>query len=121
MKTEFETREALIPMVGGKLLGTLCRIAADGELPPAHPAQLDRALSELLESGLYQAGQQAKAAAHMFKLPRSGWLRATTVALHVVNPGDVVGLAAENATSAELGLALAMLMYRGQTDERCVL
>jgi hypothetical protein len=121
MAAAFSAREALIPMVGGGTGGTVARVAADGELAGAHAAQLDRSLTELLESGLYQAGQQAKAAVRLLKLPGHLWPGRASEALHVNNPGDVIGLGAENAVSAELGLALALLMYRAQTGPRAVL
>jgi hypothetical protein len=121
VKTIFAAREALIPVVGDAAGGSVARIAADGELAPPHAAQLDRSLIELLEHGLYQAGQQAKSAVRLFALPGHGWLPRAREALHVVNPGDVVGLGAENANSAELGLALALLMFRAQTEQRAVI
>jgi hypothetical protein len=118
---KFATREALIPLVGDAAGGSVARIAADAELAPPHAAHLDRSLIELLENGLYQAGQQAKSAVRQFALPGDGWLPRASEALHVVNPGDVVGLGAENANSAELGIALALLMYRAQSEQRAVI
>lgn len=103
-------RHALIPMVGG--VGAVCRVVCDGQLPPEHPAQLDRRVSALLECGLYAAGQQALAAVHALHLPKSGWLPPPPAALTVLNPGDVGGLSPENARSAEFGLALAWLLER---------
>lgn len=101
---------AIVPMVGGR--GALCRIACDTRMPPPHPAQLDPRCAALLESGLYVAGQQAIAAAHALHLPRAGWTRPASASLQVLNPGDIAGLAPENASSAELGLALAWLMQQ---------
>ncbi len=118
---EFARREVLIPMVGGASLGALARVAADGKLPGQHPAQLDREISELLECGLYQAGQQAKAAVRCLRRRGGGVLGPPPTALCVVNPGDTVGLGAENSASAELGLALCLLMFQAQTDETTVL
>jgi hypothetical protein len=117
----FTPREVLIPLVGSAAGGALCRVAADGYLPPHHPAHLDRAISDLLESGLYQAGQQARAAVRRLKV-NGGWFhRPAPVALSIVNPGDVAGLAPDNSTSAELGLALAMLMYVTQSPSGTVI
>jgi hypothetical protein len=121
MASAMTAREALIPMVDRASAGAVARVAADGELVEPHAAQLDRSLCELLESGLYKAGQQAKAAARLVKLPGRGWLRSESEALHVNNPGDIIGLGAENSASAELGMALALLMYRSQSDSRAVL
>jgi hypothetical protein len=121
VRIHFTPREALIPVIDASSGGSVARIAADGELPVPHAAQLDRSLVELLENGLYQAGQTAKSAARLCPLPGRGWLARAGEALHVVNPGDVIGLGAENANSAELGLALALLMFRAQTDQRAVI
>jgi hypothetical protein len=118
---KFAAREALIPLVGDAAGGSVARIAADAELAAPHAAHLDRSLIELLENGLYQAGQQAKSAVRQFPLPGHTWLPRASEALHVVNPGDVVGLGAENANSAELGLALALLMFRAQSEQRAVI
>ena len=121
MSTNFTAREALIPVVGGTEGGAVARVAADGELAAPHPAHLDRSLVELLENGLYQAGQQAKAAIRLLALPGRGWLARSSEALHVVNPGDIVGLSAENASSAELGLALALVLFQSQAEPRAVI
>jgi len=118
---KFAAREALIPLVGDAAGGSVARIAADADLAAPHAAHLDRSLIELLENGLYQAGQQAKSAVRQFPLPGHTWLPRASEALHVVNPGDVVGLGAENANSAELGLALALLMFRAQSEQRAVI
>jgi hypothetical protein len=117
----FSSREVLIPLVGAGGKGALCRVAADGRLPPNHPAQLDRAISELLESGLYQAGQQARAAVRRLKLGGSWLNQPAPVALSIVNPGDVAGLAPDNSASAEVGLAVAMLMYIAQCPSQTVI
>jgi hypothetical protein len=117
----FSSREVLIPLVGAGGKGALCRVAADGRLPPNHPAHLDRSISELLESGLYQAGQQARAAVRRLKLGDGLLKRAAPVAVSIVNPGDVTGLAPDNSASAEVGLALAMLMYIAQSPSRTVI
>jgi hypothetical protein len=120
-------REVLIPLVGAGSTGALARIAADGQSGDPHPAQLDRRLSPLLQSGLYPAGEQALAAVRLLNLPRGSALgnrlraAAGDEALHVVNPGDIRGLGPENSSSAELGLALALLMFRAQTSETRVL
>jgi hypothetical protein len=117
----FTSREVLIPLVGAGGRGALCRVAADGRLPPNHPAHLDRSISDLLESGLYQAGQQARAAVRRLKLGGGLLNRPAPVALSIVNPGDVTGLAPDNSASAELGLALAMLMYIAQSLNQTVI
>ncbi|MCK1389023.1 hypothetical protein [Bradyrhizobium sp. 21] len=119
--TVFAHREVLIPLVDGRSTGAICRVTANGSLPSTHPAHLDRAISELLECGLYQAGQQAQAAVRRIQLP-GGWLnRPAPVALSVLNPGDVVGLTPDNSASAELGLALAKLMYVTQSGAERVI
>ncbi len=121
MSASFTVREVLIPMVAGHSSGAIARISADGELADRHAAQLDRSLVDLLECGLYKAGQQSKAAGRLVRLGGRGFLRGAGEALHVDNPGDIIGLGAENSSSAELGLALALLMYRSQAQLRSVL
>jgi hypothetical protein len=117
----FTSREVLIPLAGQGATGVLCRAAADGHLPPHHPAHLDRSISDLLESGLYRAGQQARAAVRRLRL-NGGWFsRPAPVALSIVNPGDVAGLAPSNSASAEFGLALAMLMFITQSPNQIVI
>jgi hypothetical protein len=117
MTKPFERREVLVPMVGVGASGAVARVAADGDLPAPHPAQLDRELSDLLECGLYQAGQQAKAAVRTLHRRGGGLLGRPPTALSVMNPGEVVGLGAENSSSAELGLALALLAYQAQIPD----
>lgn len=107
MKKADAPQGVLIPMVGAA--GAICRVVCDSNLPPDHPAQLDRRASALLETGLYAAGQQAIAASKSLSLPRSGFFTANSFALSVINPGDIAGLATENSRSAELGMALAWL------------
>lgn len=121
MLEQFTPREVLIPMVAANSPGAIARVSADSDLAEPHAAQLDRGLSDLLECGLYKAGAQARAASRMVNLSGRSILRKVSEALHVNNPGDIVGLGAENAASAELGLALALLMYRSQTKLRSVL
>lgn len=118
---DFLPRETLMPLVGGAAGGAIARVAADGDLPAPHAAQLDRTLIELLEIGLYQAGQQAKAAARLLSMSGRRILGRPHAALRIVNPGDVVGLGTENAASAELGLALALLLFEAQSEEPSVL
>jgi hypothetical protein len=120
MSAEFQRREVLIPMVG-ESGGAVARVAADAELPQAHPAQLDREISELLECGLYQSGQQAKAAVRSLRRSGAGLLGRPRAALSVVNPGDIVGLGSENSASAELGLALALLAFQSQSAAPAVI
>ncbi len=105
--TKKKSHNVLVPMVGAA--GALCRLVCDSNLPGEHPAQLDKRISALLECGLYGQGQQALAAARALNLPKSGLLNEQRKALSVLNPGDITGLASENARSAELGLALVWL------------
>lgn len=105
--TKNKPHNVLVPMVGAS--GALCRLVCDSNLPGEHPAQLDKRISALLECGLYGQGQQALASARALNLPKSGLLNEQRKALSVLNPGDITGLASENARSAELGLALVWL------------
>ena len=116
-------REVLIPLVAGPeaQTGALGRVLADADLPPPHPARLDPVISELLEHGLYQAGQQALAGLRRYRQRSRGWFRGRSGALSVANPGDLLGLAPANANSAELGLALALALFRAQARTAVVL
>lgn len=119
---QWTPREVLIPLVGDDgNHGALARVLADADQQPPNPARLDPAISELLEHGLYQAGQQAVAALRRCRQRRRGWLGPRSGALAVANPGDLLGLAAANAASAELGLALALALFRAQPRMRAVL
>lgn len=115
-----EIREVLIPLVAGDR-GALARVLADTLQPPPHPARLDPVISELLEHGLYQAGQQAVAALRRCRQRRLGLLGGPSGALSIVNPGDTIGLASDNAASAELGLALALALLRSRSPVHAVL
>lgn len=114
-------REVLIPLVSDSGSGSVGRIAADRGLPPPHPAQLERSLSELLEVGLYAAGQAARAAVR-HRLGLQFWQPGTAgMSLFPLNPGEFIGLNEENSESAQLGLALALLMCRAQCVHRVVM
>jgi hypothetical protein len=116
----FSPREVLVPFVAGNGgVAVLGRIVADGGLPAPHPAKLEPEISELLSVGLYGAGQAARAAVR--RLRQRYWPTPRATALSVVNPGELLGLAEENARSAELGLALALLLFQSQAPIRCVL
>src|SRR5262249_61772450 len=52
---------------------------------------------------------------------RAGLRKPAPVALSVVSPGDVAGLAPDNSASAELGLALALLMFTCQSTMATVI
>lgn len=97
----------LIPMVGST--NVLCRIICNRHLATEHQARLDRRISELLEAGLYAAGQQAIGSALSIKLRGSTKIEEKSRSLSVVNLGDLAGMSPENARSAELGLALSWL------------
>lgn len=113
-------REVLIPLMGHGEDGSLGRVAADRGLPPPHPAQLERSLSELLEVGLYVAGQVARSAVR-HHLGLAFWHPMVAgVSLYPLNPGDFLGLGEENSESAQLGLALALLLCRSQSPQRSV-
>jgi hypothetical protein len=117
----YTPREVLIPVVGGAGAGdAIIRVRADGTLPAPHAAGLEGEISELLQFGLYAAGQQARAAVPAI-LGRSGWTRLVPMALWIQNPGEAQGLSDENAASAELGLALGLVMFRHQSAVRQVI
>lgn len=118
--TQGRAHEVLFPVVanGG---GALLRVVARNERPPPHPSGLDPVISELMDNGLYSAGQTAWAALRRCGQRRSGWLAAREAFLGVVNPGDLPGLTPVNARSAELGLALALALQRANSPLREVI
>jgi len=111
--------EVLVPLVG-PAGGSVLRVLATPDIPGLHPAHLDPRISDLLELGLYGAGQQAIAALRLCRQRRGGILSAPTLAVSVANPGDAAGLSPKNASSAELGLLLALAIGRSSATQRDV-
>lgn len=111
-----ERRVALIPVVGPHG-GAIACIAAGDERDARH----DLRVADLQEDALGPAGLSATAAAHRVRLRGGRWPGRATGALYVDNPKELSGLYAENSGSAELGVALALVMYRAQSSARAVL
>lgn len=119
-------RTVLIPMVGlNDGVGCVARIHADDTAPVHNPAALEPRLAELSDWNLYEAGSVALGAIRRLHLRRRRWgfLRnampsAVPAYVTVTNGPDLVGLSPDSSRSAELGLALAALMFGGQSQSR---
>ncbi len=116
-------REVMIPVAGASPgVAAIARIiAGQPGAPGANPAQLDREIAGLLECGLYGAARQAKGAERMLRAHDGRGPSPPACELSVTNPGDVVGLAEVNGDSAQLGLALAMMLFRSQARAPAVI
>jgi hypothetical protein len=125
----WSSRTVLIPLATPTYdRGSIARIQADGGRPVRDEVGLNPQIAELGDWNLYEAGAIALGAIRRLGLrPRglgltqrfrpgvvSGYLSAT-------NGPDLRGLASENTRSAELGLALGLLMYAGQSRDRIVI
>lgn len=113
--------EVLIPLAGAHGgPGRLVRIHVSDDLPPPHKAGLRPELSELKQCGLYLSGEQALAASRAaVRRMRNGRLAGLRrMALAVANPGEVGSIAPDNARSAELGLALALVLGAARPGAR---
>lgn len=104
---------ALIPLAGRSGAGAVGVIEAlSGRSERSAPA-VEPTLVELLDVNLYESGQRAYAAfRHLPELRRSFRLLPSSgpIFLRVPDSEPFEGLAKENSRSAELGLALALLM-----------
>ena len=121
-------RTVLIPMTGStEDRGRMARVQATITATHQNPANLAPTISALSDWGLYEAGAIAQGAVSRLKLKaRIGalWQRLRPspipVYLTVTNGPDIIGLNTENSESAELGLALAMVMVRCQSTDHAV-
>ena len=119
-------RTVLIPLATGKAnSGRIARVQADGLAPTPNAAGLSSPIADLSDWGLYPAGAFAVGAIQRLQLPRRGIALAQRLGrgtissyLRVTNGPDLLGLTPENSRSAELGLALAVLMHAGQSRDR---
>jgi hypothetical protein len=122
-------RTVLIPLAGfGDDAGRIARVQADSTSATRNPAGLKPQIAELADWQLYEAGAIALGAIKRLSLKPRGFapfqrLTRTSVSglLTVTNGPDLLGLTAENARSAELGLALALLMHASQIRDRLVI
>ncbi len=124
-----ERRSVLIPLVSGNNgPGPVITVEAGNEAPPPHPAELDPALSNLHDYGLYKAGQTAQGSLSRLALKPSVLSLAQRLRpsvrnsfLTITNAPEVGRLEPGNSRSAELGLALALLMHAGQGPDTRVI
>lgn len=103
----------LIPMAGRSGAGAVGVIEAVSGRSERSAPTIEPALVELLDVNLYKSGQRAYAAfRHLPALRRSFRLLPSSgqIFLRVPDSEPFEGLAEENSGSAELGLALALLM-----------
>jgi hypothetical protein len=125
----FSPRVVLIPLAAsGGAGGRLARAQADGSAPGRNEAGLNPRIAELADWHLYEAGAIALGAVRRLNLPHRRLalfqrLRPATAYpyLSVTNGPDIIGLQPENTQSAELGLALGVLMYAGQSSAEQVI
>lgn len=117
-------RSVLIPLASGSgKYGRIAHVHADGNRP-SNDAKLIPEIALLNDCKLYQAGAIALAAVRQVapkpsRLAVTGWLKPPAPAyLSVSNAPDLYGMALENSESAQLGLALALVMYQCQGTVR---
>ncbi len=125
---DFTPRTVLIPVAGMAESGRMARVQADGGTPEANAAGLDPQIADLNNWELYEAGAIALGAVRRLHLPVgrvAGFrrFRPQVIAgtLSVTNGPDIRGLMRAHNRSAELGLALALLMYAAQSKVRAVI
>lgn len=117
----FSPRSVLIPLanLGGRD-GRVARIVAGGVRTAYHAAGLNPHITDLHDWNLYEAGSNALGVVKNFVLPTESLLgrlriRPLTAHISVTNGPEILGLDRHNAKSAELGIALAALMYETQS------
>ncbi|ADP70516.1 hypothetical protein Rvan_1252 [Rhodomicrobium vannielii ATCC 17100] len=116
----FSARRVMIPLASaGDAGGRIAHIRADG-VKPANDAKLIPEIVLLNDCRLYRAGEVAAAAIRELGLASDNFV--TRFGLHrraylsPVNAPDLRALSSNNSSSAQLGLALAILMYEGQSE-----
>lgn len=122
-------RTVLIPLAGfGSEGGRIARVHADTGTPGRNPANLKPQIAELADWQLYEAGAIALGSVKRLNLkPKAFGLSlcfdrgAVSGHLTVTNGPDLLGLSPENGQSAELGLALALLMHAAQSRDHLVI
>ncbi len=107
--------------------GRIAHVHADGT-KPTNDAKLSPEIALLNDCKLYPAGAIALAAVRQLALKPSGLALIQrlgqppkTAYLSVSNAPELYGLTPENSSSAQLGLALAMIMYQGQSPVQLVI
>lgn len=124
----FSGRTVIIPLgtaQGAK--GRTAHVHASGA-KPANEARLIPEIALLNDCRLYPAGAVALDAVRRLDLKTAGfapgqWFGGPPPAAYVSvsNAPELYGLTPENSASAQLGLALAMLMYKCQTPARAAI
>ena len=116
----FKARRVMIPLASaGGAEGRIAHIRADG-VKPVNDAKLIPEIALLNDCRLYRAGEVAAAAIRELGIGSDQVV--TRLGLHrraylaPINAPDFRGLSPNNSASAELGLALAILMYEGQSE-----
>lgn len=125
----FTPRAVLVPLVGSEAkAGRIARVQSDATPPLKNVANLNPAIAELADWRLYEAGAIALGAVRRLNVPRKtlaiaarfGSRREHTY-LSVTNGPDTIGLQSSTSRSAELGLALALLMHGSQSKDHTVI
>jgi len=127
----FGPRTVLVPLAGpDERSGRIARVQADGLWPEKNVAGLNPQISQLNDWQLYEAGAIALGAMRRLSLPFKGLALlhgrrrgagAAAAVLSVTNGPEIAGLHNQHNQSAELGLALALLMYGGQSRDKMVI
>ncbi len=125
----FTSRTVLIPIIGaGETDGRIIRVQADSSLPERNDAGLDPQINQLNDWQLYEAGAIALGAVKRLQLSAKRMAlfhrlkkKPVSGTLSVTNGPDIVGLHCDHNKSAELGLALGLLMYAGQSRDHVVI
>ena len=124
---ELLPRSVIVPLAGASS-GALIEVRADNVPPQSNDEGFDPQLAQLFGwSGLYQSGATAVAAVRRLRLGAVGLgrlraLRGNPVSgyLSIANARDTDGLAPDQSRSAELGLALALIAYGGQSKATAI-
>ena len=120
-----ESRKVLIPLALGQdgRVGTVEAMTVRSHL---QGQGLDPAIADLADCALYRAGLEARAAVRRLTGRKRYGLRllpsaSPNVQLTPSSPAEFKGLAEENNQSAELGLALGLLMANGRSPVPAIL
>ncbi|MDD2870008.1 hypothetical protein [Neomegalonema sp.] len=112
------SKSVLIPLAGGERGGTVGVVEATDERPDHEAPGVDPALIELIDVELYKSGKTARRAARRLPQARRSFRLLSSsqaIFLRVADDAPFEGLAEENGRSAELGLALALLMLERES------
>lgn len=121
-------RSVIVPIAGLAGASSLIEVRADDIPPPSNDEGFDPQLAKLFGWGtLYQSGATAMSAVRRLRLGSVGvgrlrMLRGQPIPgyLSLQNAADIAGLDPANSRSAELGLALALIAYCGQSQATAI-